>query len=486
MVLLKNDASILPITPVESATEMRPRLALIGPYARFGRLQGGGSARVTPDHGVGPLDGLRAHGLDVTFEPGGSIARYLPAMRGEFSVEYSDADGGAATVPTTRLAWYWDQAPAPGIARSAFGAYIEGTFTPDHDGEWELGVRAVGKVTVRLDGEVVVELPEPRYGGAFFGLGSPEERATVALEADRRYAVEIDYPPVDGALVRGLVVGARPAPAGDHLERAVEVAAAADVAVVIVGTDDDWESEGEDRVSLQLPGDQDELVAAVVAANSRTIVVLNTGSPVTMPWLADVPAVLQLWFPGQAIGEALADVLFGADEPGGRLPITFPARLEDTPAFANYPGTGGTASYAEGLHIGYRWYAKEGIEPLFPFGFGLGYTTFAIEPVTVQGAATASASVTVDVANTGERAGSEVVQVYVDPPEGDKARPVRQLAAFRRVELEPGASEQLTIELPARAFSSWIDGEWTVPEGAYRVSVGRSAVDVQPVGDVHA
>jgi len=173
MVLLKNDDATLPITPTVTATETRPRIALIGPYARFGRLQGGGSARVTPDHGGGPLDALAGRGLDVTFEPGGSIAKYLPAMRGEFSVEFSDEGGGAATVPAARLAWYWDQAPAPGIEPSTFAAHITGTFTPDHDGDWELGVRAVGRVTVRLDGDVVVELAEPQHGGAFFGIGSP-------------------------------------------------------------------------------------------------------------------------------------------------------------------------------------------------------------------------------------------------------------------------------------------------------------------------
>ncbi|MDQ3468630.1 MAG: glycoside hydrolase family 3 C-terminal domain-containing protein [Actinomycetota bacterium] len=486
MVLLKNDDATLPITPTVTATETRPRLALIGPYARFGRLQGGGSARVTPDHGVGPLDGLRARGLDVTFEPGGSIAKYLPAMRGEFSVEFADPDGGTATVPTSRLAWYWDEAPAPGVAPSVFSAHITGTFTPEQGGDWELGVRVVGTVSVRLDDEVVLELAEPQGGGAFFGLGSQEVRTTVELEAGRSYTLDVDYPQVEGAIVRGLVIGAQKAPAGDHIERAVAVAAAADVAIVVVGTDDDWEAEGEDRSALDLPGDQDELVAAVAAANTHTIVVLNTGSPVTMPWLADVPAVVQMWFPGQAIGEALADVLFGDVEPGGRLPITFPARLEDTPAFANSPGSDGKAVYAEGLHIGYRWYDREEIEPLFPFGFGLGYTTFSIEPVTLQGTATAGAAVTVEVTNTGDRAGSEVVQVYVAPPAGDAARPVRHLAAFHRLDLTPGTSERVTIELDGRTFSSWLDGAWTVPEGAYRVFVGRSSRDVQPVGDVHA
>jgi beta-glucosidase len=255
---------------------------------------------------------------------------------------------------------------------------------------------------------------------------------------------------------------------------------------VIVGTDDDWETEGEDRTGLALPGEQDALVAAVAAANERTIVVLNTGSPVTMPWLDDVAAVLQLWFPGQEVGDALADMLFGDTEPGGRLPVTFPRRIEDTPAFAHYPGGDGKAEYAEGLHIGHRWYDREGIEPLFPFGFGLGYTTFSIATTAVEGTAVSGAAVTVEVANTGERAGSEVLQVYVQPPEGDDARPRLHLGAFARVDLEPGATERVRLELPVRAFSSWLDGGWTVPPGGYVLAVGRSSRDHTVVGTVHA
>ena len=208
----------------------------------------------------------------------------------------------------------------------------------------------------------------------------------------------------EGERVRGLAVGARRVPDGGHIERAAAVAAGADVAVVVVGTDDDWETEGEDQAGLALPLDQDELVAAVVAANPNTIVVVNTGSPVTMPWLESVPAVLQLWFPGQELGDALVDVLTGDAEPGGRLPVTFPRRLEDTPAFAHYPGAGdGTAVYAEGLLIGHRWYDREDIEPLFPFGHGLGYTTFELGMASVGGGVDHGVEVAIDVRNTGSR-----------------------------------------------------------------------------------
>ena len=195
MVLLKNDDGLLPL-----AAEAR-RIALIGPYARHGRVQGGGSARVRPEHGRGPLEAFQAHELEVHFEPGGSIAKYLPTVRGTFMAEFSDASGVTATVQTNRLAWYWDHPPADGIDQTKFAARVSGSFVPDHTGEWELGVRAVGPVSVRLDGETVVELAEAQRGGAFFGLGSPEVRNTVTLEDGRPYELTIDYPLEDG-LVR--------------------------------------------------------------------------------------------------------------------------------------------------------------------------------------------------------------------------------------------------------------------------------------------
>jgi beta-glucosidase len=480
MVLLKNEGAL----PLAATAQ---RVALIGPYARFGRPQGGGSARVRPDHGRGPYDALVARGFDVTFEPGGSIARYLPVVRGDFAVTFTDVDGASVVTATNQLSWYWDRPPVEGISATRFGATISGTFVADVTGEWEFGVRAIGPVTVRLDGEPVVSIDQPLRGGAFFGMGSPEVRGTAVLEEGRRYELTVEYPvsPEDER-VRGLVVGARAVPAGDHIQRAAEVAAAAEVAVVIVGTDDDWETEGEDRAGLALPADQDDLVAAVAAANPNTIVVVNTGSPVTMPWLDDVPAVLQLWFPGQELGDALVDVLTGDVEPGGRLPTTFPRRLEDTPAFAHYPGADGTAVYAEGLFIGHRWYDRQDIEPLFPFGHGLGYTTFEFGTATVSGGVDHGVTVAIEVRNTGERPGSEVVQVYVEPPAGDPARPLRHLAGFARIELAPGEQGTVAIEFGRRAFASWLDGAWTVTPGDYVVHVGRSSRELARAGSVSA
>lgn len=477
-VLLRNTDAALPF---DHAVK---RVALIGPGARFGRVQGGGSARVSAAPGLGPFDALSERGFDVHFEPGGDIARYVPPAEGEFTIEFRDDAGHRSTESAARLSWYWDEPPAPGFEGPAFGVHITGGIVPDASGPWEVGAHSVGPVTVRLDGDTVVDIPAGQIGGAYFGLGSHETRAVVHLEAGRHHRLDVEYPQVPDAMVRGLAVGVRPLPAADLMERAVASAREADVAVVIVGTDDEWETEGEDRTFLGLPGRQDELVAAVAAANPHTVVVLNSGSPMTMPWLNDVAAVLQLWFPGQEIGEALVDVLTGAVEPGGRLPLTFPRHLDHTPVAEWYPGREGTAVYGEGPLIGHRWYDRNDVEPLFPFGFGLGYTSFTIDSVAVTGGPSVGVSLTLDIANTGERDGSEVAQVYVEPVDGDESRPVRTLAAFRKVAVAAGATERIVVEVPVRGFSRWTDDGWTVPIGDWQICVGRSSRDHAVVATV--
>ena len=286
-------------------------------------------------------------------------------------------------------------------------------------------------------------------------------------------------------MFRGFAVGARYVAPGDPIARAARAAAGADAAVVIVGTDEYFETEGEDRTTLPLPGDQDALVAAVAAANPNTVVVLNSGSPVTMPWLDDVAAVVQLWFPGQELGDALADVLSGDQEPGGRLPVTFPRSLDETPAAPYYPPVDGRSVYGERQLIGYRWFDRTGVEPLFPFGHGLGYTTFTIAPVASLGRRATASTVAVDVANTGERSGSEVVQVYVEPVDGDP-RPPR--APTRRLPPGPcrsrGDRAGRRSRCRRRAFEMWRDGAWVPAAASFRLLVGRSSRDLTDAGTI--
>jgi beta-glucosidase len=274
---------------------------------------------------------------------------------------------------------------------------------------------------------------------------------------------------------------------GSDVAAAVAAAREAQVAIVMVG---DKDAEGFDQ-SLTLPEDQNQLIAAVAAANPRTIVVLKTGSAVLMPWLNRVAAVLEAWYPGEEDGNAVADVLFGVADPGGRLPITFPANVDDTLARnpVQYPGQDGEVRYSEGLAIGYRGYQEQHVKPLYPFGFGLSYTSFQYSDFAVSEthAASPEVAVTFRVTNLGERQGSDVPQIYVGfPPIAEGDEPPLQLKAFQRVELAPHASETVRIVLGRGAFSYWSTAsrQWKCADGVFRMMLATSSADIvatQPV-----
>lgn len=273
----------------------------------------------------------------------------------------------------------------------------------------------------------------------------------------------------------------------DALRDAVALAAKSDIAVVVVGMDKDYEGEELDPPSLYLPGDQDKLIQAVSAVNKNTVVVLNNGSPILMDkWIGKVPGLVEAWYSGQETGTALADILFGDVNPSGRLPDTLAARREDYSDWGNYPGNGTVVNYAEGLYVGYRHFDKAKIAPLFPFGFGLSYTTFGYSGLAVPKAVGhgQTATVRVTVQNTGKRAGDEVAQLYIRPLASAVARPVRELKGFARVSLQPGEKATLSFPLDARAFSYWDTAAhaWRADPGAYAVEVGSSSRDLRAQG----
>jgi len=477
MVLLRNEDGVLPLAA-------NSPIALLGPNAERGQVQGGGSARVRTNRPSMPLAALQARNVTVVHEAGCHIDKRLRAMRGEFNIRYRGADGETADATTDRLQFMWLDKPAPNIEQSAFGVSIEGIFTPNVTGDWSVALTAVGSATLRVDGAVVVDLSTPQTGGAFFGLGSQEILATLPCEAGVSRHVQVEVSFEERAQLRGLLVGARAPVVDDAMERAVAAASqTAGAAVVVVGTNADWETEGEDRDTMALPGEQDELIRRVAAVNRRTVVVINAGSPVAMPWLHDVAAVLQVWFPGEEFGEALADVLLGIAEPGGRLPITIPRQLEDTPAFAHHPGRDGRAVYGEGLLIGHRWYDTHGIAPAFSFGHGLGYTTWKLGAASVVGDIATGVRVQVPARNIGERAGSTVVQCYVEPATQVAGRPLRTLQGFAKVSAAAGAEVVAVIHLDARSFSRWdvAEHDWVVPAGDYAIMLGWSAAELSQV-----
>ncbi|WP_411105373.1 beta-glucosidase family protein [Streptomyces sp. cmx-4-9] len=490
-VLVRNEAGPdgRPALPLDAAAGRT--VALLGAAARDARILGGGSATVFPERVVSPLDGLSAAlpAGSLTFAVGADPSDELtPADQGfELRAVCRDASGavlGAGSLPSGQVQWIGDDLPAGASYATMASIEVTGRFVPRESGEHCFGTRGLGAFTLAVGGRTLWEGVQDRGDEAdpfeaFFGAPCERGRATLTAGEPVEVSLTFQVPDVAGLPVKAIMfsllhLGPR-RDADELIAEAVAAARGADTAVVVVATTERVESEGFDRRDLRLPGRQDDLVRAVAAVNPNTVVVVNAGSPVELPWREDVAAVLLTWFPGQEGGAALADVLRGDAEPGGRLPTTWPAALTDAPVTEVVPGDG-RLEYAEGLFIGYRAYEKHGIAPAYPFGHGLGYTDWTYESLQ----ATAD-TVRVRLTNTGTRPGREVVQVYLAPAADPVERPASWLAAFAGVEAGPGESVEAVIDLPARAFEIWdeaADG-WQRIGGVHEVRAGRSHGDTR-------
>ena len=490
IVLLRN-SDVLPLDP----GRLR-RIAVIGPQADRLAVQGGGSAEVTPASISSPLEAIQRRSGDqvrVTYEPGCAMPGPTPTLDYRWARTGPGGEPGlqvevfASLEPSgtpvlretlSRSIARWGGSPAPGVTPGHFSARATGEFVPDRSGTWELGLASAGQARLFLDDRLLVVSTTP---DVYYRQGSTEATAQVELEAGSSHRLVAEFTVDSGVEMAGLRIGARPVPPADAQQRAVRAAQQADVALVLVGYDGAWESEGADRPHMDLPGQQDDLIRAVASANPRTVVVVNAGAPVTMPWADQVAAILQLWFPGMEGGNALADVLFGDVDPSGRLPTTFPRRLEDSPAYPNYPGQSGVVRYQEGLLVGYRHYDRAGIEPRFCFGHGLSYTRFDYSNLRVQAPDEQHVRVAVDVSNVGARRGVEVVQVYVREPGSSADQPDKELREFAKLELEPGQTRTVSFDLPPRAFAHW-DAQrkaWLAEPGEREIVVGSSSRDLR-------
>ncbi|AZS71662.1 glycosyl hydrolase [Streptomyces lydicus] len=498
-VLLRNEpVGARRALPLDAATVRR--VAVIGTAAREARVLGGGSATVFPDAVVSPLEGLRAalpDDVEVTFAAGADPRSRVAHAREGFTLRarYLAADGRllAETAQSDGKVQVMGRFPE-GVTRQNLGAVeLTGSFTPQDTGHHTLAVSGTGELRLTVGGAALFDgRCAPAGGDPFEAFLNPTERpVTAQLTAGERVEVTLRFVP-DGtdrgegpaALTFALGHRAPQADADAELAEAVRAAAAADVAIVVVATTEETESEGFDRGDLRLPGRQDELVRRVAAANPHTVVVVNSGSPVELPWREQVPAVLLSWFPGQEAGAALADVLLGAHEPGGRLPTTWPARLDDAPVTTVTPADG-QLDYAEGVFIGYRAWQRSAAAPAYPFGHGLGYTDWEYESLD-----TTPDSVRVRIRNAGDRPGREVVQIYLAPtadaaPDAPE-RPARWLAGFAVVEAGPGESAEAEIPLPDRAFAVWDaeDGGWHRVKGVYLVEAAHSVDDRRLTAEV--
>ncbi|MHC0434123.1 beta-glucosidase family protein [Streptomyces sp. O3] len=513
-VLVRNERAALPIDPAALRG-----VALSGAAARDARVLGGGSATVFPERIVSPLEGLTAALPEgaLSYRVGADPTDELTVADQGFALRAvcRDADGRTladASVPNGMIQWLGGDLPDGVTYEALHTVELTGVCTPRESGAHSFGTRGLGGFALTVGGRelftgVQETGPETDPFEAFFG--APVERGQVELTAGVPTEVSLTYTvakPADAPIqaVGFSLVHRDPWRDPDELmTEAVAAARDADTAVVVVATTERVESEGFDRADLRLPGRQDDLVRAVAAVNPNTVVVVNAGSPVELPWREDVAAVLLSWFPGQEGGAALADVLTGVEEPGGRLPTTWGA-LADAPVSEVTP-SGGELPYKEGVFIGYRAWERAAAVPSYVFGHGLGYTDWAYESLEVTPAAAVDRGrdqergrdrergrdqgrvrVRVRVRNTGDRHGREVVQIYLAPapgsPDEDAAeRPARWLAGFASVAAAPGESAEADVELPRRAFEIWDENSdaWTRVSGTYEVQASRSLTDTR-------
>ncbi len=459
------------------------RVALVGALAREARVLGGGSATVFPGHVVSPLDGLAAAlpaSVTLSYAVGADPKTKLaPACAPSWTglrARFRDAAGAClheAALATG--AGRWMELPA-GVGQAELATVeISGLLTATVGGVHRLGIRGLGSFTLTAAGRTLFdgEIPPDSEDFSRLFLAPPELRLPLPLAEGAAVEVSVvqRLAPAPAAMVSlSLGYGAPTGTDEELLAEAERVAAASDVAIVVVGTTEEVESEGFDRTELTLPGRQDDLVRRVAAVSDRTIVVVSAGSPVELPWADEVSAVLLAWFGGQEAGRALADVLLGVTEPGGRLPTTWPAVAADCPVLATAPSAG-VLRYDEGVFIGYRAWQRWHAAPRYPFGHGEGYTTWAYEQISLDGD-----RVAVTVRNTGSRPGREVVQVYVAPAHPDDTRPRRWLAGFAVAGAGPGKAVGVTVDVSARTFQIW-DGDWRTVPGDYLIEAAHSIAD---------
>ena len=491
VVLLKNEGSLLPLPA--GAT-----VAVVGPNAATGQVMGGGSAQLNAHRRVSPLEGLSAVLGDerVTHAIGCHNDKYLPVLDAPVRITYRGPEGDQVLAEEERSGAQVQWFELPEGVPANFHATLMQTIHIAENGAYEVSLISSGPSRLRIDGaERLDNWSDWKLGSAFFGFASDEVHASVQLQAGA-HNIEVEYKSVASGMVGGTVrLGFRKPLSDSSIEEDANVAAHADYAVVCVGTTGEWETEGEDRWGLALPGRQDELVRAVARVNPNTIVLLQTGGPVLMPWLDEVRAVVQGWFPGHEAGHTIADVLTGKAEPGGRLPQTFPARLEDDPTRPEqpdrqYPGEDGHVEYREGLYIGYRHVDRAGLTPLFPFGFGLSYTTFELGEPKLRADTVEPGdeiTVTIPVRNTGERAGQTVIQLYVRDVEARLDRPSKELKDFAKVTLQPNEAQDVTLTLDMRALAYYDDTReaWVADAGPFDLLIGTSSVDLPHLARVH-
>ncbi|GAB7356482.1 hypothetical protein MBLNU459_g7243t1 [Dothideomycetes sp. NU459] len=499
IVLMKNEGNVLPF-------KKDKKILVIGPNANVATYCGGGSASLRPYYAITPLDGIKKKMKedDVTFTIGAHSHKELPNLGVDFSITpggkkgvtfkaYNEAPTEKNREPMDTLEFettsmmFMDY-KNPRIKSKLWYADLDGYLVADHDGEYELGVCVYGSAQVFVNDKLLIDVTEKqRQGSQFFGLGTLEERATFNAKKNETYHVKLQFGSAPTSKLKGgsVAFGGGAVRIGgswkidpvEEIRKAASLAKDADQVVICAGLNMDWESEGYDRSDMKLPFDLDKLITAVAEANPRTAVVVQSGTPVEMPWLSKVPALLQAWYGGNETGNGIADVLFGDVNPSGKTSLSFPIRNEDNPAFLNYRSEAGRTLYGEDVYVGYRFYETLKRPVNFPFGHGLSYTSFSLSDLSlVNDGTTLTASV--KVSNTGSIDGAQVVQLYVSQDVPAIRRPVKELKGFSKVHIKKGESKVVEIKTSLKYACSYFDekfNKWIMEQGGYKVLVADSS-----------
>ncbi|KAK6951213.1 hypothetical protein Daesc_007744 [Daldinia eschscholtzii] len=498
IVLLKNDKSVLPL-------KKDKKTVIIGPNAKVATYHGGGSASLAAYYAVTPFDGISNK---LALEPDYTIGQYshklLPLLG--YSTKSTKGAQGMTMKVYTEGHDVPDRQPVdqlellktemllidyenPNVKSPLWFATLEGSLVAEEDATWEFGVVVSGSANLYINDELIVDnTTKQELGDAFFGSATVEVKGFYKLEKGKTYNFKVTFGSSPTSKLGGGAVllnggalrvgGCKVIDPKAEIAHAVELARGADQVIVCAGLNAEWETEGNDRADMSLPPGLDDLIAAVAKANPNTAVVMQSGTPVEMPWINDVNAVIQAWYGGNETGNTIADILFGDVNPSGKLSLSFPVRVQDNPAYLNYRTEGGRVIYGEDIYIGYRFYEFVDREVLFPFGHGLSYTTFAFSDVSLV-EKEEDLIVSVVVKNTGSVKGAEVAQVYVAPKQKAKVnRPVKELKGFAKVELAPGETKTVSVNVAKKYAASYWDedrDQWCVEEGEYEVIVSDSS-----------
>ncbi|KAH8117155.1 glycoside hydrolase superfamily [Phellopilus nigrolimitatus] len=512
IVLLKNEGNLLPIH-----ANRAKKIAVIGPHAKASVISGGGSAALKPTYVITPWDGILENvpsGIDIEYAEGCQAYKYLPTLESNLTTPkgepgwlctfYQTDDQDNLTDAVEEFVLNDTKVrlndSIPKSLGERWGMKLRGILSVTKDMPFELGIAVAGRAKLYVDGKLFVDnWSKQRPGDFFYGQGTVEEKATINLFTAKPVDVEVIYictslqsDPEDDdvgkrvaqpALMRGLRLGgAEKLDEEKAIGDAAKLASDSDIVVVVGGLMLEWESEGFDRPTLALPRRQDDLIAAVANANPNTVVVLQAGSAVAMPWVDRVRGVIQAWYSGNEAGNAIADILFGKINPSGKLPLTLPIRIEDVPSYLSFGSENGKVVYREDLFVGYKHYQARKIKPLFAFGHGLSYTTFELTDLKLSTFSATDAffyaEVSVEVKNTGNVPGSEVIQLYITFPENGTTTPDLQLKGFAKLhDIPPGSSKTATIKLDKYAVSFWDcpSETWRAVEGVYGIHIGTSS-----------